>query len=142
MFSRKRGGPKHVRATDAPPSEALAHSLAADDELGDAVPPGDLDRVGPVVVDQDHEDLAAVAGVDRTGRVEHRHTEPGGQAGARVDQTHVTVRNGQGDPGPHRRAGAREQLDLLGRDQVGAGVTRVGVGRQRQVGVEPAQVDD
>jgi hypothetical protein len=32
MFSRKRGGPKHVRATDAPPSEALAHSLAADDE--------------------------------------------------------------------------------------------------------------
>ena len=32
MFSRKRGGPKHVRPTDAPPSEALAHSLAADDE--------------------------------------------------------------------------------------------------------------
>ena len=30
MFSRKR--PKHVRASDAPPSEALAHSLAADDE--------------------------------------------------------------------------------------------------------------
>ena len=28
MFSRKRGGPKHVRATDAPPSEALAQSLA------------------------------------------------------------------------------------------------------------------
>lgn len=32
MFSRKRGGPKHVRATDAPPSEALANSLAADGE--------------------------------------------------------------------------------------------------------------
>ena len=32
MFSRKRGGPKHVRATDAPPSEALAQSLAADGE--------------------------------------------------------------------------------------------------------------
>jgi hypothetical protein len=32
MFSRKRGEPKHVRATDAPPSEALAHSLAADDD--------------------------------------------------------------------------------------------------------------
>ena len=32
MFSRKRGGPKHVRATDAPPSEALERSLAADDE--------------------------------------------------------------------------------------------------------------
>jgi hypothetical protein len=32
MFSRKRGGPKHVRATDAPPSEALKQSMAADDE--------------------------------------------------------------------------------------------------------------
>src|SRR3954469_5199966 len=32
MFSRKRGGPKHVRATDAPPSAALERSLAADDE--------------------------------------------------------------------------------------------------------------
>jgi hypothetical protein len=32
MFSRKRGGPKHVRAGDAPPSEALQQSLEADDE--------------------------------------------------------------------------------------------------------------
>ncbi|WP_127506686.1 DUF3710 domain-containing protein [Actinoplanes solisilvae] len=32
MFSRKRGEPKHVRATDAPPSEALKQSLAAGDE--------------------------------------------------------------------------------------------------------------
>jgi hypothetical protein len=29
MFSRKRGGPKHVRATDAPPSDALKQSLDA-----------------------------------------------------------------------------------------------------------------
>jgi hypothetical protein len=36
MFSRKRGGPKHVRATDAPPSEALKQSMTADD---DAPPP-------------------------------------------------------------------------------------------------------
>jgi|SRR5690349_18653895 hypothetical protein len=32
MFSRKRGGAKHVRAADAPPSKALAQSLAADGE--------------------------------------------------------------------------------------------------------------
>lgn len=37
MFSRKRGEPKHVRATDAPPSEALKQSLAA----GDEAPPPD-----------------------------------------------------------------------------------------------------
>jgi hypothetical protein len=34
MFSRKRGGPKHVRATDAPPSDALKQSLSAGDEPG------------------------------------------------------------------------------------------------------------
>ncbi len=33
MFSRKRGGPKHVRATDAPPTEALKQSMTANDEL-------------------------------------------------------------------------------------------------------------
>ncbi len=32
MFSRKREGAKHVRAADAPPSKALAQSLAADGE--------------------------------------------------------------------------------------------------------------
>jgi Protein of unknown function (DUF3710) len=32
MFSRKRGGPKHVRDADAPPSQALADSLASDGE--------------------------------------------------------------------------------------------------------------
>ena len=32
MFSRKRGASKHVRAADAPPSEALADSLATDGE--------------------------------------------------------------------------------------------------------------
>ncbi|MBG0559994.1 DUF3710 domain-containing protein [Actinoplanes aureus] len=32
MFSRKRGGAKHVRAADAPPSKALADSLASGGE--------------------------------------------------------------------------------------------------------------
>lgn len=41
MFSRKR--PKHVRATDAPPSEALAQSLAADDDDGPAPEHGPWD---------------------------------------------------------------------------------------------------
>ncbi|HEY0000950.1 MAG TPA: DUF3710 domain-containing protein [Actinoplanes sp.] len=52
MFSRKRGGPKHVRATDAPPSEALKQSLAVDEE---APPP---DR-GP------YDERHAPAGVQR-----------------------------------------------------------------------------
>src|SRR5689334_22828268 len=49
-----------------------------DDQLGDAVAARDLDGPFPVVVDQEDQNLAAVAGVDRTGRVEHRHTQPGG----------------------------------------------------------------
>jgi Protein of unknown function (DUF3710) len=32
MFSRKRGGPKHVRTGDTPPSPALAQSMAGGDE--------------------------------------------------------------------------------------------------------------
>jgi hypothetical protein len=32
MFSRKKGAPKHVRATDAPPSDALKQSLEVDGE--------------------------------------------------------------------------------------------------------------
>ncbi|MFF5293218.1 DUF3710 domain-containing protein [Paractinoplanes globisporus] len=43
MFSRKRGGPKHVRPTDAPPSAALAQSLAADDDDGPAPDHGPWD---------------------------------------------------------------------------------------------------
>ena len=34
MFSRKRGGPKHVRDTATPPSDALRQSLDANDEPG------------------------------------------------------------------------------------------------------------
>jgi hypothetical protein len=32
MFSRKRGGPRHVRAADAPPSDALVQSMADPDD--------------------------------------------------------------------------------------------------------------
>jgi hypothetical protein len=53
MFSRKRGGPKHVRDADAPPSEALQQSLSADDETeppergpwDQSYAPGDVERL-------------------------------------------------------------------------------------------------
>lgn len=53
MFSRKRGGPKHVRDTDTPPSDALQQSLEAEDEpaLPERGPwdqqyaPGDVERL-------------------------------------------------------------------------------------------------
>jgi len=39
-------------------------AISWDDELGDAVADLDLERLGRVVVDQDHPDLVPVAGVD------------------------------------------------------------------------------
>jgi len=107
-----------------------------DDELGDPVATRDLDGRGGVVVDQDHEDFAAVSR-RRPYRGALRTVIPGGRparSGGAPDRH--SPRDRDGDAGPHRRAGARGKLDPLGGDQVGAGVARVGVGRQRQVGVE------
>ena len=58
-----------------------------------------------------------------------------------MHQADVTLRHGHRDAGTHQRRAARRQLGVLGGDQVGAGVTGVGVRRQRQVGVEPADTD-
>ncbi len=44
-------------------------------------------------------------------------------------------------PGRHQRSLARAQAHVDGRVQVGARVARVGVRRQRQVGVEPHDGD-
>ncbi len=91
-----------------------------------------------VVVDQVDQDLAPVAGVDRAGRVEHRHAEPGGQAGARVHQPDVPLGQRDGDagaaPGPARPAGAPRPRRPPGRRRR----RRDGRTRQRQVRVEPA----
>ena len=72
-----------------------------------------------VVVDQVDQDLAAVAGVDRTGRVEHRDAEPGGQtrsAGAPARRARRAARSRpRSAPAPARRAAARRRPRRTGR---------------------------
>ena len=60
------------------------------DKLSDPVTADDPGRLHRIVVDQVDHDLAAVAGVDRARRVEHRDAEPRGQTRSRVHQSHVT----------------------------------------------------
>ena len=91
-----------------------------------------------VVVDEQHLDLAAVAGVDRAGRVDHPDAELVRQSRARVHERRVPGRQRDRHPGRHHRPLARLQHHVLGGHQVGAGVAGMGVRRQRQVGVEPA----
>src|SRR2546421_6083286 len=74
-----------VDAPEVGPFDALH------DKLRNPVTTRNLPDPVPVVVDQIDHDFAAVAGVDRTGRVEHRDNEPGGQARAGMHQADVPV---------------------------------------------------
>ena len=96
---------------------------------------------GRVVVDDDDLDLAAVAGVDRARRVHQAEPGPGGQPGARVHEGGVPVGQRDRQPGRQHRPLARRERDVDGGDDVGAGVARQGVERQRQLGVEARHQD-
>ena len=72
------------------------------DKLRDSVTSGDFRNFHPIVIDQDHHDLATIAGVDRARGVKHRHAEPGGQARSWVDQADVPVWQLDRDAGRHR----------------------------------------
>src|SRR5581483_12128861 len=90
-----------------------------------------------VEVDEDHADLAAVAGVDRARSVDQRDAAAGRQPGPRMDEGGVTQRQRDGDTGGHHGALPRRQREVGGGHEIGTGVAGVGVRRDRQVGVEP-----
>ena len=112
-----------------------------DDQLGDPVAAPEHHGLARVEVDHAHLDLAAIAGVDRAGRVDQADPVPDRQPGARVDERGVAVRQRDGDAGGQQRALARRQLRVDRGVQVGAGVAGMGVRRQRDAGVEPADQD-
>ena len=107
------------------------------DELGDAFTAGDLERLGRIVVDQAHLQLTAVAGVDQPRGVQDGDPVLERKTAPRLDQACVALRkrdrDAGGDEGP--TAGGSKG-DVLSGDQVDTGVTRSGVGRERQVGIE------
>ena len=133
------------RTVAADPSHTVRQDLHLDepgpldpleDQLGDPVAAAQLDRLGEVVVDQQHLHLAAVAGVDGAGGVHDRQPVPGGQPRARVHQRDVPLGHRDRDPGRHQRPLPRRQGHVDGGHQVGAGVAGMGVRRERELGVE------
>jgi len=107
------------------------------DELGDAFTAGDLERLGRIVVDQAHLQLTAVAGVDQPRGVQDGDPVLERKTAPRLDQACVALRkrdrDAGGDEGP-TTGGSKG--DVLSGDQIDTGVTRSGVGRERQVGIE------
>ena len=95
--------------------------------------------VGGVVVDQQHLDLAAVAGVDRARRVDDADTEACGQPGARVHERGVAVgqrdRDARSAPSPAPPVPARRRPRSPGRRRRRRdGRTRAAANRRRAAG--------
>ena len=108
------------------------------DELGDAVAAVHRVVLGGVGVDQHDLQLAAVGGVDQAGRVDETDAVAQCQPAARQHEAGVSGRDGDGDPGRDERpAAAGGEVGVGSRVEVETGVTGMGVGGERQVGVEP-----
>jgi hypothetical protein len=87
-------------------------------QLGDPVAAPDGERLGPVV-DEDHPHLAAIIGIDRTRRVEHRHPVVERQSRARPHLPLVAGRQGEREPAGDRRPLAGPQHDRFARAKRG-----------------------
>ena len=106
-----------------------------DDKLGNPVTSRDGETLIRVGVDQVDQDLAAVARVHRARRIQHGDAVPGGEARTRVDEGGKPRGQRDGHTGRNQRTLSRSEEHRLSGIQVGAGITRVGVPRHRQIGV-------
>lgn len=104
-------------------------------QLSDPITTPNGNRRGGVEVDQRDLDLAPVPGVNGARAVDNRKSNAGSQTGSRVDQPHHAVRNRHGNACRHQRPLARGEFDVLGAEQVNAGVALVGSARHRQIAV-------
>src|SRR5581483_3870857 len=69
-------------------------------------------------VEQDNPQLAAIAGVDEPGRVDHRDAVLRGKPGAWLDVAGVAVGNRDREAGADDHALARRQLDAVARCEI------------------------
>lgn len=116
--------------------DGMGHGF--DDQLGDAVAPLHLVVVDGVCVDQEHPELVAVPRVDQAGGVEHGHPVAHGQATSRLDKAGKAWRDGQGQASrDHHPPTTRRDQDVLSGHEVSTSIALAGVGRQRQLRVEP-----
>ena len=110
---------------------------ALHDELGDAVAAVDRVVVLGVGVQQDDLQLATVRGVDEAWGVDDGDAVAQGQAAAGEHEAGVPRRDGHRDARRHERpAPGTGDGGVLPGVQVETGVARVGVGGEREVGVE------
>jgi L-seryl-tRNA(Ser) seleniumtransferase len=95
------------------------------------------ERVLRVGVQQDHLHLAAVGGVDQTRRIGHRQAVVQRVSTAGKHEAREAGRDGDRDAGRHQQpATARRHDPILSRTKIKAGVARMCVRGQGQVGVE------
>ena len=107
-----------------------------DDELRDAHPRLDHERLARVGVQERHLELAAVAGVDQAGRVDERDAVTRREAGARLDEAGIALGDRDGEAGRDERPLAGRQLDVLARGEVESRVAVVGALGDDGVGME------
>ena len=113
-----------------------------DDELCDALAPLHQEILVGVGVDQQHLELAPVAGIDEPRRVETGHAVFERQAAARLDEAGIALGNrDRGARGNEGAATAAGQQHIVTSDEVGARVSRSGVRGQWEIGIEAKQWD-
>lgn len=112
---------------------------ALHDELRDPVTAPQHDLRTGVVVDQAHEDLAAIAGVHGAWCVDDRETRPGGKARPRMHEPRVAVGQGDGHPGADEGPLTGREHHVSGAVQVNAGITGQSGHRNREPPVEPGE---
>ena len=136
--SRRTPAPPHPGRRRPPGRTPLPRPH--DDQLGDPVPPAHGVVLHRVMVDQNHLELAPVAGVDQPRRVEAGHAVAQRQTAAGQDEPGVPLRDGHRDSRRHQRPAAPgRQHDGLAGHQVRSGIAGSGVRGHPQVGVELMQ---
>ena len=128
--SRRRRG-RSRRAP--PPRPASASAIGTSTSWAMRSPGLDPEGLGRVVVEQQHPQLAAVAGVDQAGAVDQGDPVLAGQARARQDQPGVPVGDLDRDPGADAPALAGADMGGLAGVEVEPGVALVGAGGQHRL---------
>src|SRR5581483_4729018 len=108
-----------------------------DDELGDPHPGLDDERLAAIRVQERDAQLAAVARVDEPRRVDDRDAVLARQAGARLDEAGVPLRNRHCEAGADERALSGRQLDPFACGEVEARVAGVGTPGNERVRAQP-----
>lgn len=114
---------------------------ALNDQLGNTVPTMERERLSRIEIHQNHLDLAAESGVYDPWCVDDRDPVPGSQTGPGMHEGGIPVRKLYGDPGRDQRPVARRDRETGPSKQIHPRVTRPGIRRQLQPGIESNDPD-